>query len=184
MGWKNVRDHYAIEHLVHMRNGNLLVGSPYVSDLLTIEPNGRVTRNSVVGRDSKELSRIVNVIEGDRDRFVSLFEAEDSFEQSLPVYTWNDKGEIVEELCEEYGYPNVTHAGNILYENVYFADRNTAVRRALRSLKYRVESADENQEQAERELEKRRQYAQDAHAALATLRKSYPELTAAEEGEI
>lgn len=176
MGWKNVKEHYGIEHTVEMRQENLLIGSPYVHDLLTVKPDGSVKRNSIVKGDG-ELGRIERAITSDPARFMALMESPDSFGPLLPVYTYMD-GEIIEEQCEVYEYPNMTVLGNVQYENTYFADKNEAVRRALRSLRYRIESTAERVEEAQKELERRLEYQRQANAAYNRLCADYPEIAA------
>lgn len=62
-----------------------------------------------------------------REQLLALMAAEDKFEANLPVFTFDDEtGEVVEKLCEVYGWPNVTHCGLMMYENVFFRSRDDA----------------------------------------------------------
>lgn len=42
MSWKNVKEHYRIGHIVQIREGKMRIGSPYVSDLLSVSFDGVV----------------------------------------------------------------------------------------------------------------------------------------------
>ena len=40
MGWKNVKEHYRIEHQVQVRAGRICIGSPYISEIIVIGADG------------------------------------------------------------------------------------------------------------------------------------------------
>ena len=61
---------------------------------------------------------------------LSLIAAPDVFEKSLPVYTPHE-GEILEKYCEKYGWPNVTHDGILMYDNTFFKDKTSAIKRGV-----------------------------------------------------
>jgi hypothetical protein len=70
----------------------------------------------------------------------SLILEKDTFSRSLPVYTY-DGASIVQAFCEAHGWPNVTHEGHVMYDNVYSASREVAVKRAKADVRSRVEFA-------------------------------------------
>lgn len=41
----------------------------------------------------------------------------DTFTASIPVYSYED-GTIIEKLCEKPGSPNLTHDGDLMYDNL------------------------------------------------------------------
>lgn len=129
MGWKKIRDHYRIEHIVHVRDGCLAIGSPMMPTMLTVTPDGKV-RSARNDWGRNDAGRIRREIEADPALFALLFDEPDAFDASIPVYTWRD-GCIVEDACEEAGWPNVTHAGELMYENRIFTDRGAALAAAL-----------------------------------------------------
>lgn len=122
MGWKAVRDHYRIEHAVQVVDGKgICIGSPYVHDIIVISlDRGEITR--VWNDDGRgELGRYVREMREDPFKLAELVAAEDVFERSIPVYTY-DGGAIVEKQCEELGWPNVTHDGCMQFENTFSPD--------------------------------------------------------------
>ena len=50
---------------------------------------------------------------------------EDEIAEPKPVFLV-ENGEIIEEFTEEYGWPNVTHTGKIMYVNTSFKTRRAA----------------------------------------------------------
>jgi hypothetical protein len=137
MGWKNVREHYGIGHIVKVVDGHVHIGSGYVGSLVTVTPEGRAEVHRTFS-DSRDLVRYREQINGDPALFRELMARPDVFAASIPVYTWND-GRIVEKACEEFGWPNVTHDGEIMYENRFFLDRKEAVAHAIRDARAAVE---------------------------------------------
>ena len=121
MGWKNIKEHYKIGHLMHKtRDGNIQIGSPYISDLITVYPNGGVKIGRLGIEDNKELQRYVDEMVNDVDKLVELYNTPDKFEKSIPVYYYDDnRGEIITTYCEEFGWPNNTHDGLLMY-STYF----------------------------------------------------------------
>lgn len=131
MGWKSIKKHYQIDHIIQVDDGEVKIGSGYIPDLLRVTSEGQVIRSSVLG-DSPELNRVAEAIEANRNAYISLLEAQDRFDDDLPVWTYED-GEIVQYQCEEYGWPNVTHCGRLMYENLFFDRRDQAVKAAIKN---------------------------------------------------
>jgi hypothetical protein len=53
MGWKNIKEHFSIQHIVHIKNGKVCIGSPYINDLIIINSEtGEIEKNSL---DSKNI---------------------------------------------------------------------------------------------------------------------------------
>ena len=171
MGWKRVKESYGIDHIVKMEAGDLKIGSAYVGDLITVKPDGKVSVSSIVKDDHGELSRIRNELETDTAKLLHLLQAPDSFEGSLPVWTYED-GRILELECEEYGWPNVTHDGRLMYENLFFDRRDQAVKAAIRSGQYSVEGWAENVEMAEKDLAEKREHLARARRNLEAYRSA------------
>jgi hypothetical protein len=49
MGWKAFKKHFNIEYIVQIRDGKLLIGSPYISELVAISlESGK--KNQLVAR--------------------------------------------------------------------------------------------------------------------------------------
>lgn len=55
-----------------------------------------------------------------------MFAEPDTFATSILVYTYKG-ARIIEKRCEEPGWPNVTHDGEMMYDNTFSTDKNTVV---------------------------------------------------------
>ena len=177
MGWKAVKEHYRIGHTVHIREGCLLIGSAYVSDLITVKPDGTVIPNRTFDREGGDLGRYRDEMRADPAKLVELMEAPDVFAADIPVFTW-EGSEIIEDLCEEFGWPNITHRGVLMYENTHFLDRDDAVRKALRSTRYGVEAWTRNLEEAKEKVVGVQKRLDEIEGNLAKLKADHPAVAA------
>lgn len=150
MGWKAVKEHYGIEYDVQTRGRDLIIGSGYVPDLLTISPEGNILRNSAA-HTYRKLDDLEDALRSDKANLVALLRSPDVFERAIPVFTF-ENGTIIELACEEPGWPNVTHDGRMQYENLFFATRSEAARAALASAESAVEGYAEMVAEAEKAL--------------------------------
>lgn len=154
MGWKNVKQHYAIEHIVHVREGAILIGSAYVSDLLSIDKDGNVTKPHAHLGDSGDLVRVRRAMEADRNKLRELIVTPDTFGPCTAVYTY-DEDRIIEKQCEEFGWPNVTTDGELMYENLHFRTRAETIKKAKRNADAWLESLDRQIADRQREIDER-----------------------------
>jgi hypothetical protein len=127
MGWKRVKEYYRVHHIVHAVGDRILIGSitdPCIIEIgaLGVVSSGRHLLNS-------ELARCFREMEEDGERLCELIAEQDEFARNLPVFCHVD-GTIVEKFCEDHGFPNVTHDGRLMYEGLFFADRDGAVANA------------------------------------------------------
>lgn len=130
MGWKNVKEHYHIGHFVQVTDKGICIGSGYVHDLIVISRDGEIVKQSEICRGSEDLERYVKELKSDPEKLKRLIAEPDTFTASITVYTY-EGGEILEKQCEVLGWPNVTHDGQMMYENTYWTDRAKAVSRAM-----------------------------------------------------
>ncbi|SET41316.1 hypothetical protein SAMN05216326_12561 [Nitrosomonas marina] len=150
MGWKNVKEHYNLDgRIVYIdENGDICIGD----ELLIKRAVIRLETNSThVYGDVSVLGFTLNRI--DYDELKSLINTPDQFEKSLPVYTYKD-GVIVEKQCEEYGWPNVTHDGCLMRDDMYSKSRAKAVKLAKRYLDSMTKKAAREVSSARRKLER------------------------------
>lgn len=176
MGWKSVRDHYRIAHIVQVVGDDMLVGSGYVSDLIRIGPDGTVVLNRTFSSQA-DLCRYVDGMEADPALLLSLMARKDEFERSIPVYGWSGST-IVEDACEEFGWANVTHSGALMYDERFFLDRDDAVRKALSSARSRIGPWTERVEEAERTLAEKKAGLDRARLDLVELTMAHPAIAA------
>ena len=173
MSWKNVKDHYRIGHSVEMRNGKICIGSPYVSELIIVSPDGTVTWGKLGPSHNDDLARYYDEMTESRAYLRELIAAPDTFTASIPVYTY-DGGNIIEKQCEALGWPNCTHDGMMMYENTFSTDKAKIVAIAKRNAACDVKMLKKRiVEEEERMDELRRSLASD-EAALAKLNADYP----------
>lgn len=186
MGWKNVKEHYGIKHYVQVTSKGLCIGSGYVHDLIRISPtdakldwddrsdrietkigcNLSVWRPKYVG-GGEPFDSIVAAMTDDPAKLRELIDTPDNFTASIPVYTYDYDGNIIEKQCEEPGWPNVTHDGTMMYENRVFETRAEAVQKARLEMAAWVESMIASVADAERDLRERRNRLAKAEAARA-----------------
>lgn len=162
MGWKNVKNHYRIEHHVQVTNAGICIGSGYIHDIIVIGMDG-VIKKGYPGVDwiSKNdcLNRYTDEMNDNPEKLKELVLSPDIFDVSIPVFTYDD-AEIIEKQCEELGYPNVTHDGQMMYENTFSTDRKEVVKWALENAESWVKCLTER-------LEMDRKKLADVEAALA-----------------
>ncbi|RVJ69033.1 hypothetical protein CN167_27505 [Sinorhizobium medicae] len=128
MGWKNVKEHYRIDHQVEVTEEGICIGSPYVHAIIVISLDGALIKEADRTLNEK-LMRYQFEMKADPAKLRDLVVSPDTFSASIPVYTYRG-AEIIEKRCEELGWPNVTHDGDMMYENTFFANREGAVEAA------------------------------------------------------
>jgi hypothetical protein len=139
MGWKRVKEHFRITHIVQVTEAGICVGSPYIHDIVVISLEGKVLKEWHMENHHPELSRIVREIKADQAAVRELFEKLDEFYADHPVYTWDQDGNIIEKKCERPGWPNVTHDGLLMYDNRFSTDRAKIIELAKANLTASVE---------------------------------------------
>lgn len=171
MGWKAVRDHYGIKHIVCVNKEGICIGSPYIHNIMVIGADGTLTHRYEDHDQwsmNEDLARYQREMDADPEMLRKLVLQPDTFGCSLTVWTW-DGGEVLEKRCEVLGWPHVTHDGMIQFGNRFSADRRQVVAWAIRDAELRVRYAKVDVSEAEQELAKRRARLEDAEASLAKL---------------
>lgn len=125
MGWKAIKDHYRIVHQVQVTKKGICIGSPYIHDIMIVSMDGELVKDdgSSVNAD---LNRYRAEMRADPAKLRELAATVDTFAKSVTVYTYDD-ARIIEKSCEEPGWPNVTHDGEMMYENTFSTDRAKVV---------------------------------------------------------
>lgn len=136
MGWKKIKEHYGIEHIVQVDCRRtyedvpcIFIGSPYISDLIVIRTSDghilkRYTRDRHVNKLLFELQPKLDEDEKN-GKLKQLIDEQDTFERLLPVYEIQ-KRKIVKMWCEHYGWPNVTTDGKLMYNNTFVSKLSVA----------------------------------------------------------
>lgn len=126
MGWKNIKEYFGIKHIVHGHDGKIFIGSAYCSKLIIIDnETGNIDKNSFsnIGEQYPELLKLLTA---HKETILILIKENDKFSASLPVFTFDGQN-IIEKQCEAYGWPNVTHDGELMYDNTFFKKRLKAI---------------------------------------------------------
>lgn len=148
MGWKNVKEHYRIGHIVQIEDQKICIGSGYIHDLIVLGLDGTMLKRQS-GTNNEELGRYQQEMDADPALLRSLIKTPDTFAASITVYTYKD-GDILEKQCEQPGWPNVTHDGQVMYENAFSTDREVTVARAKEeaeiSIRYTKEAIEETEQ--------------------------------------
>lgn len=137
MGWKNVKEHYDIKHIVQVdvrrEYGDepcIMIGSPYISDIIVIRvSDGKLLKRYTDGkRINEKLAVLQPRLDEDEKNGVlkALIDAKDTFGKLLPVYCIDDGRNIVKMWCERYGYPNMTTEGKMMYDNMFYSQLRAA----------------------------------------------------------
>lgn len=179
MGWKTFKEHYRIEHTVHVRRGGkICIGSAYVSEIIVVSPEGVIEKRSSLATDG-DLGRYLADMDADPATLRRVIQCEDAPpKKSVTVFTYAG-GKILEKQCEEPGWPNVTHDGELMYDNSFSTDKALVVKWAKRNAAAGAKLLQDRISELKESLaEKRRLLAED-EANLAELNAAYPEEPAA-----
>lgn len=177
MGWKTFKEAFGIKHIVQVTADGIQIGSPYVSDIVTINPEtGKIKVDETFPGFLKEY--YPNLVAATPEAILAAIKATDAFSAAIVVYTERD-GKIVECLCETPGYPNVTHDGQLMH-NGYSPDKDYIVQRTKAGIASSIKWIGSSIERAEQELDTLRQRLSKEEADLAALNRDYPSLEALE----
>ena len=172
MGYKLLKEHYRIGHAVCVTDKGICIGSPYIHDLIIVGLDGAIIKADD-GRVNEDLKRYMAEMKADPAKLREVVQATDTFEASIPVYTY-DGGNIIEEKCEKPGWPNVTHAGHMMYENTYSTYKRKVVNWAKENATLGIKWQSERVEEIKRDLAKMEALVKESEADLANLEADYP----------
>ena len=175
MAWKNIKDHYRIGHIVQIRDGLIGIGSSYVFDLIRVTFDGKVSWGNLGASSNDDLARYYAEMTADLGKVKELIDSPDTFTTSLPVWTY-DESEIQEKQCEAYGYPNITHDGQLMYVNSFSAERDEVVKWAKRNAACSVKSYKRLVKEAEARLAETQQWLTEAQTHHAKLETDWPHI--------
>jgi hypothetical protein len=139
MGYKAVKERYDIKHLVSVENSKryggrcIYIGSPYQRDIIVIRiSDAKIVNRYDGGGANENLLRYDEALAADAasGALRSIVWKQDVFERSLPVYSV-ENWSVAKGYCEEYGWPNTTHDGEVMFDNTHFRTRAEAYRRLL-----------------------------------------------------
>lgn len=152
MGWKTLKQHFGIEHIVQVtEKGSICIGSAYIHDLVVIDPKtGKLDENQTFSTGFLR-QHYPELLATAPAEIVKLIDAQDVFDASVPVFTYRES-EIIEKRCEEPGWPNVTHDGCVMYESAFSTDKVKVIKWAHRKADLRVKYVKEQISRTESDL--------------------------------
>lgn len=174
MGWKTFKERFGItKHIVTVVDGQIHVGSGFVGDLLVVDmKSGEIRENKTF---KGFLADCVPALQAaSRAEILDAIHAADQFAQSIPVYTFRG-AEIIEEMCEAPGWPNITHQGNLMYENRHSTYKDFVIRMAKRSAVANRDHSLELLEKAQKELLRCQALLVEDEAIVRSLEAQFPE---------
>lgn len=149
MGVKAIKERYRINHIVQKTSeGNICIGSQLCHDLITIRPNGKLSTTWDF-RKGEQLYQYMQDLTADSQsgELQHLFHVQDPLGPTIPVYTY-EGGRVIVKACEEFGWPNTTTDGEIMYENRHYLTRAEALADLRRStalgVKYQAQTVWDN----------------------------------------
>lgn len=173
MGWKSIKDHYKIEHIVTCSNGVINIGSSYILGIISISADGKIIK-PVYARElspNADIRRIYGEMANDPVTLARLAQQQDVFSATIPVYTYSG-GEVLEKYCEATGWPNVTHDGLLMYENMFFPTWSDALKLAIENAKAFVALTEREVSEMEAEVIKSRERLEDWKSKLMALQQN------------
>lgn len=173
MGWKNVKDYYKIGHIVTVKGDVIHIGSPYIHNLISITKSGIVTRENKGWSVNIDLERYCNEMSDDLEKLKELINTPDKFDNSITIYTYSD-GDIIEKQCEKEGWPNVTHDGELMYDNMFFSDKQQAIIRAKGAMNGTIKYTKEYIKECEDKLKETCEQLKKYEDMAAKLELDYP----------
>lgn len=175
MGWKNLKERFRIGHTVQVTQAGICIGSAY-HDIIVVGNDGVFKKrygDQGYYATNPDLLRYQQEMDAAPADVLAAINTPDQFSASLTVWTYSGS-DIIKKHCEQYGWPNLTHDGLMMWENTYFVDREEAVKAALRNslagLTMAVERVAEIEEQLARMRSSVAEYEQEIRFMLDTLR--------------
>ena len=150
MGWKKIKEHYRIEHLVQVTEAGICIGSPYIHNIIVIGLNGNIKKR-YDSNSNENLKRYQAEMDDKPEKLRQIAKSLDNFSAPVKVFTYSGSN-IVEKYCETPGWPNVTHDGEIMYENTFSMDKSRVVKWAKQDAKAGVKNAKRRVEEIEQTL--------------------------------
>lgn len=143
MGVKAIKEKYRIEHIVQKRDGNICIGSGYISEIIVINADGKIIKR-YEDRNNDDLKRYMKeMLVDEGPELKRLFHCEDTFGPTIPCFS-HKRGRVIEKRCEVFGWPNTTTDGELMYENNFFLTRVEALRDLRHDSRLGVKCAAEN----------------------------------------
>ena len=162
---------YAVAYYESKEGDYIGIGNGYIHDLIHFDLN----KKKIKQKNSENVdllrikSRLLDIIT--KEEFQQIINDNDEIENPITIYYEKD-GEILETQCAEYGWPNTTIDGRMIYNNVYFETEMEAKYSAVKACILGIEIT---QDSIERELKIKKARLEDYNQRLFKLRKAKKE---------
>lgn len=150
-------------YIINNQEDYIAVGSSLCHDLISVDKKTLKIKYALdtwrEGRKSLDKKDYLAVIWDklqeliDNGEIHDIINGNDEIDNPLPVYTIKD-GELVETWTDEYGWPNTTIDGTIMYENTHFKTKKEAIENGIYSYKNRYEYRREYLEELKEKIQK------------------------------
>jgi hypothetical protein len=168
MGWKNVKDYYDIDAIVHVKRESIWIG---LNCLVNISIEGELL-SAKCDDYGEDLRRVVKEMRSDPEKLLSLVTSPDQFGPLTTVWAY-DRNSLIEKQCEIVGWPNCCTDGEMQNDNTHSHDRAIVIRWAIENARARLEQAQRFWKQAEELVEVRRKESYEAEDDLNKLEAIY-----------
>lgn len=150
-------------YIVNNQKDYIAVGSPLCHNLISVDKKTLKIKYVLdtwnTGRQSvghhEELGFIWDTLQEliNNGEIHDIINGNDEIDNPLPVYTI-EGGKLIETWTDEYGWPNTTIDGTIMYENTHFKTRKEAIEDGIRDYKNRYEYKREYFEELKEKIKK------------------------------
>lgn len=135
MGWKTFKDLFCgNDYIVSVESGDICIGSSANPTLIRVTPQGEM-RSALRLRGEKAFYSFLEknlpaLAASSKKEIAAAIAAEDTFTSNIKVYTYSGSN-ILEKSCEQLGWPNVTHDGEMMNDDTFSPDRCHIIKLAL-----------------------------------------------------
>lgn len=145
-------------YIVSNNDEYIAVGSPLCHDLIKVNKKTKEMTFALdtwkKGKSSLGNSELLFIAEKLEELIANneiqkIIDEDDIIEKPLTVYSFSDF-EIVESITDEYGWPNTTISGQVMYNNVWFKTKEEAQKKAISETDAWIKYLNEEIEKAEK----------------------------------
>jgi hypothetical protein len=147
-------------YIISENEGYIAVGSPYVHNLISVDKKTMNIKYALdtfgEGRKSIQNDLLVSIWDKLHDlvesgEIIDIINGADEIVKPLLVYCIKDD-ELVESITDEYGWPNVTSDGELMYENTHYKTKGEAIAHGIKNITSQLEYIDESISEATNRL--------------------------------
>jgi len=144
----------------------IALGSPYCHDLISVDKKTLKVKYALdtfhKGRESLGNDELKFIWDKLHELIASgeindIINGSDTIENPIPVY-YTRGGKLIEGFTDKIEWPNTDLDGYTIYQNSHFANREDAIKYAIRDCGYGIKNALEQIAEREKDLEKAKGY--------------------------